>query len=238
MKRAACLLSAFFLYACASISSSPDELRRTWDGAHVRVLHGEIYAFGVMSVSSNQQALARLPQGVKFPTVVYLHGCQGMDLENASETMGALLRQGFAIIAPDSYALSNRTEACNTGNRSVWWVRAAEARYAAERVLELPWVDAENLFLVGHSEGGAGAAAYRGRQFNAIVISAYGCPDGIASSIPTLVVAADNDPQIRNVSGICVHAGDRMIFSGTQHHVLRNKDVAGRVLTFLRTYLK
>lgn len=227
------------LSGCSSISSRPDELQRTWDAAHLRVLHGDIYAFGLMRAASNQDVLSKLPPGLKLPTVIYLHGCLGLDLEKQTRTLGRLLREGFAVIAPDSYALSNRRTVCGMGDRHVFSVRAAEARYAAEKAGALHWVDASNLFLIGHSEGGAGAAAYRGEQFNAIVISGFNCADGITRRVPTLAVAYRDDKWLYNTGGFfCTGATERMILEGTSHHALREEEVAERVVGFLKSHLK
>ena len=102
---------ALFLCSCATVSSKPEELQRTWDAAHVQVLHGDTYIFGRLSAPINQQKLAKLPSELRFPTVIYLHGCAGLDWGNISNTTGALIKQGFALIAPDSFALRNRTMA-------------------------------------------------------------------------------------------------------------------------------
>ncbi len=238
MKLVPVALFAAMLVACATISSRPEELRRTWDAAQVRVLHGGIYAFGAMNAPSNQADLAKLAPGVRLPTVIYLHGCSGMDLEHQSRTMGKLLREGFAVIAPNSFALTNRSAVCGRGNRHVFSVRAAEAMFAAERARSLDWVDARNLFLIGHSEGGAGAAAYRGDQFNAIVISGFHCPDGLASGVPTLAVGYREDHQIRSAPRVCANATERFELQGTSHHALREEQVAQRVVDFLRRNLK
>ena len=233
-----CASLALFLCSCATVSSKPEELQRTWDAAHVQVLHNDIYVFGRLSAPINQQKLAKLPSDLRFPTVIYLHGCAGLDWGNISNTTGALIKQGFALIAPDSFALSNRTQTCGMGMRGTFQIRAAEAQYAAARARDLPWVDADNLFLIGHSEGGAGVAAYGGTQFNALVISGFACNDGIWSGLPTLAVAAKQDRLINPTREVCPTAQERMLIPGTQHYVLRNSDVSDRVVKFLTKYLK
>jgi len=153
--------------------------------------------------------------------------------------MGPLMKLGFAIIAPDSFARTNRYEDCygrntNTKIRQ----RAQEAKYAAEKAGDLPWVDVNNLFLIGHSEGGAGAAAYYGNQYNAIAISGNSCENGIASNIPTLVAVSRGDKQLVSPERICLRAQERIILPGSQHYMLRNKEVADRVVKFFSEHLK
>jgi hypothetical protein len=71
--------------------------------------------------------------GISIHLFAACQGCAGQDLEYQRVTIGRLQAEGFAVIAPDSFALSNRTQVCLMGDRHVWSVRAAEA---AERVLE------------------------------------------------------------------------------------------------------
>ncbi len=222
---------------CATISTEPAELQRTWEAAQVRLYAGNEYVFGLLRVASNQEQLARIPAGLKLPTVIYLHGCLGQDMGNNDTTLGRLVREGFAVIAPDSFALSNRVSVCNLGVQQVFLARAAEARYAAERASALPWVDPTNLFLIGHSEGGAGAATYTGNQFNAIVISGYHCRHGIGSGAPSLAVAYRDDPQLQGRI-VCSGATERMLLEGTSHHPMRDSEVADRVVAFIKSHIK
>jgi hypothetical protein len=71
--------------------------------------------------------------GISIHLFSACQGCAGQDLEYQRVTIGRLQVEGFAVIAPDSFALSNRTHVCLMGDRHVWSVRAAEA---AERVIE------------------------------------------------------------------------------------------------------
>ncbi len=227
----------FVLYGCAT-TSSQEEVQRTWEAAHVRVFYEDIFVSGKMHAPVNQEKLAKLPQGIKLPTVIYLHGCSGLDWSYNSNTMVPLMKLGFAIIAPDSFARTNRVNTCGQGGkRTTIRYRAAEAKFAAERAKDLPWVDANNLFLIGHSEGGKGAAAYHGDQFNAIAISGASCKNGIASNIPTLIAVSQDDAQLRSPDRICLGAEERVILPGSLHYMLRNKEVADRVIMFFTEYL-
>ncbi len=191
-----------------------------------------------MSARTNQLDLSKLPPGLRVPTVIYLHGCAGVDLEKQTATLGRLLNEGFAVIAPDSFALTDRRVVCGMGDRRVFYVRAKEAEYAAEQAKTLEWVDSRNLFLIGHSEGGAGATAFSGDQFNAIVISGWGCPDGIASGVPMLALAYSDDHQIGSTGAICPSATEVVILPGTGHHILQEPEAAERVVGFLKSHLK
>lgn len=236
MRHAVSVIGSLLLAGCAVTPAGPEQLQRTWEAAHVRLLYDDSYVFGRMSVPANQQALSRIPVGVKLPTVIYLHGCDGLDWEKASQTMGRLVTQGFALLAPDSFARSNRRASC--GRKSnVLALRVAEARHAVEQASKLPWVDVRNLFLIGHSEGGGAAAEYPGDQFNAIVVSGWGCQRGLRNRATTLVVLAGGDPWLHN-SDLCAFATHRMILDGSQHYVLRDAAAAERVVRFLKDRLK
>jgi hypothetical protein len=51
--------------------SDPAELKRTWDGAKVRIPLDS----GV--VKATMINLRSVPEGRKYPTVIYMHGCNG-----------------------------------------------------------------------------------------------------------------------------------------------------------------
>ena len=105
--------------------------------------------------------LERFGQDVRFPTVLYLHGCTGLE---SLRPLQAFARQGFAVLAPNSFARRYRPLQCRPSERTgglnvfVFDFRLTEITYALARITELDWVDRERLFLVGTSEGGLAAA--------------------------------------------------------------------------------
>jgi dienelactone hydrolase len=150
------------------------------------------------------RAVNRLPRGAMYPTVVFLHGCTGI---GNLEFLRDLGRHGFAVVAPDSFARRYRPLQCDPdtqrGGRNlfVYDFRSAELTYALERIHQLPWVDLENLFLIGASEGGVTAALFRANVFNARVIVQWTCAgaplvEGIDAprDTPILAIVRENDP--------------------------------------------
>ncbi|MDP6709593.1 MAG: hypothetical protein QF893_24915, partial [Alphaproteobacteria bacterium] len=129
----------------------------------------------------NDKALAAYlgaARGAKFPTVLYLHGCAGLD---GLTPLRAMARRGFAVVAPDSFARRFRPRQCDPatlrGGRNVYVFdfRAAEISYAVHRFRRLPWVDKQRLFMLGVSEGGLAVAQYRGDEFRARAITEWTC---------------------------------------------------------------
>jgi dienelactone hydrolase len=184
------------------------EVRRTWEAAEVLLdLGGERLLAGRMSEGWLREALSGIPAGKKFPTVIYLHGCSGMGPADF-DYMTPLARAGYAVIAPRSFARRDRPETCDprrfaavpgAPHRRVRGMRQEEILYASRRARELPWVERENFFLMGHSQGGSAAAAYAGEEFRARVISGSTCNLGVNAPAPVALLAiySENDPWLR-----------------------------------------
>jgi len=113
---------------------------------------------------------AKLPAGTKLPVVVYFHGCAGMVAASGLHLEWLEKLDGFVTIAPDSFARA-RPVFCFADHTvdislvdEVGTMRRDEINYAMRRVAALPWVDRNNIFLMGHSQGGGMVAGYRGAQ--------------------------------------------------------------------------
>lgn len=164
---------------------------------------------GGRDMASIAAALAAIPAGRKVPTVLYLHGCSGFGNSGSVNAM-MLATAGYMVVAPDSFARPGRIRTCDSKrhvsvvpravNSRVRDMRVAEIRYALVRMKELPWVDRDNLFLFGHSQGAAAAAEYRGAEFRARIVSGTRCIRGIGApaSEPMLAVFSARDPWFRD----------------------------------------
>ncbi len=197
----------------------------------------------------------RAAGAVKFPTVLYLHGCAGL---NGLTPLRAMARRGFAVVAPDSFARRFRPRQCDpvsrTGGRNVYVFdfRAAEISYALHRFRRLPWIDKRRLFMVGVSEGGLAVAQYRGDEFRARVITEWTCNGsplvrGLAAAPdePVLAVVRADDPWYTRVRGrgqrgdCGAFFGPRprsrsiVIKKGRRHDVFKDKQAIGAILDFL-----
>lgn len=204
--------------SCAAGARAADDdaaaLAATWARARI-YLPAEFNPLGSGAIggrrdwSSIAAALAAIPAGRTIPMVLYLHGCGGFGHSGSVNSM-MLAGAGYMVIAPDSFARPDRIRTCDSKrhipivpravNSRVRDMRIAELRYALSRLGEFPWVDRDNLFLFGHSQGAVAAAEYRGREFRARIVSGTRCIRGIGArrSEPMLAVFSTHDPWFRD----------------------------------------
>ncbi|MDA0338765.1 MAG: dienelactone hydrolase family protein [Proteobacteria bacterium] len=204
---------------------------------------------------ARRKALGDL-QDRKLSVVIYLHGCTGLS-SNDRDVMKALAKAGYAVIAPDSMARRYRPQQCASWNKSggynlfVFDFRQAEINFAVQQMFEQPWVDWDNLFLVGVSEGALAVAHHRGPAFRARVITQWTCHgsthvEGIdgPEDTPILSVVRRNDPwydgKDSKQSGDCgAFFGSRpgsismVLDEGKSHNVMDEPEVIQAIIHFL-----
>ena len=208
----------------------PAELTRTWEQAElILFVNGEQFegALGDLRVT---RLLASLPQGTKYPTLLYLHGCYGIDRDQSVDFWRQLARAGYAIIRPDSFARKNRPEQCGKQVSWVYEARLSEVDYALEKMRAIPWVDLNNMVLYGHSEGGVAASRYAGLAFDGVVISAASCQK-YAIRVPSLAVGSVNDEQLNGQ--FCDRAEDLLLLPGDAHQILVDPIARERIRAFI-----
>ena len=202
-----------FLLAVLLLAAACTPLRAEDDGGPEATWQGAWIAFpvefagGAESLTVKSMAAA-MDIGAKaqkiWPTVVYIHGCKGHGYSSGI-ALRVLSDAGFVVIAPNSFARKNRPETCDTTQkrriagspgRAVTAMRLEEIAYAATATPELPWVDQQNLFIYGHSQGGRVVSAYSGDGFKAVATSGSRCPAGIGAPAdkPGLYMNAARDP--------------------------------------------
>lgn len=139
-----------------------------------------------------------------MPVVVLLHGCAGIG-EHEKKWAQNLKSEGFIVVLPDSFAIPNREMNCipsshtpNVGKVPVNDLRPAEAEFAMKMIQDHVWADKRNIFLMGHSEGGAGAFLTKEVGFKGIVISGFSCgvrkKVGSADTTPFISINWEIDP--------------------------------------------
>lgn len=193
-----------------------------------------------------------------LPTVIYLHGCNGLD---DMTILKVLASAGYLVIAPDSMARHYRPMQCDpaTGrggaNTFVFDFRQTELTYAIHNTARLAWADSTNMFLLGGSEGGVAAALYRGDAFRGRVIAAWTCHGapivaGLDSQPmePVLSIVSIDDPWYNSVNtvgqgGDCgaymagrPNAHSIVLPPGEGHAVLGNVSSQRAILDFLATW--
>ena len=185
--------------------ADPDELKRTWDGAKVRI------PLNTGLIKASMINLRNVPSGRKFPTVIYMHGCNGFH-PGTDRRVDFLAKLNFAAIAPNSFARIKVPSSCEPMThkagmyRSTLIMRQNEAQYAIREARKLIWVDSKNIFLMGHSEGGITTATFTGEPVKARIIEGWGChaswPEyhglNALKTEPVLSIIGDKDPMLQN----------------------------------------
>ncbi|MEO1841479.1 MAG: dienelactone hydrolase family protein [Pseudomonadota bacterium] len=240
--------------------ASPDELDRTWQAALVRIpKQHQVYTGQISDLP-----LEALPVKEKLPTVIYLHGCSGI-WWGTYIRLDFFAENGFAVIAPASFARSKYPKSCDPAAkraglyRETLKMRQYDALNAIKNAKQLDWVDARNIFLVGFSEGGITSATIStdfDSSVSARVIEGWTCHAGwteyrginASFSEPVLALVADQDPWFQNplARGSCgrymnSENGSRSVVYSTgslkaKHSLLDDSDVQTLVLEFLRSH--
>jgi dienelactone hydrolase len=257
-----CFLPVFWLSACATMdfANAPDELALTLEDAIVAI-PAQYFKWDVPSgmftkgrMKDVAQDLTKIAGENKIPLVIYLHGCSGFGYSTSIDIQ-FLLSNGYAVLAPNSFARKYKPKSCESStytgglHRDVLFFRLAEAKYVHEKAKTLPWVDKRNIFMMGFSEGGITTAQYRLGGLAGKIILGWTCNSGWPeySGIsgprdePILAVVASNDPWFRNpwTSG---HCGSSMFFRRNAesvvvnvnfHHVQSLPEVKEKILKFL-----
>lgn len=242
--------------------SNPEELDRTWKSALFRIPDGnEVIAGTVTDLSS-----VELSSGQKrLPTIIYLHGCSGI-WSGTYTRMDVFAQSGFAVIAPASFARKKYPKSCDPVKkigglyRAVLKMRQLDALHAIREARKLSWVDPDNIFLMGFSEGGIVSATLSiesGQSVRARVIEGWTCRAGWpeyrglnrAAGEPILTLVAAGDPWFQNywTKGNCTkfintENGSRSVVYDTgplqyKHSLLDSRGVQHLVIEFLRTHI-
>jgi len=100
----------------------------------------------------------------KHPAVLYLHSGWAFDEDDWDETE-PLRKAGYVVMIP-----LLRGENGQSGHFSVFYDEITDVLAAADVLAEQPFVDAERIFIAGHSEGGTEAmlAAMSSNRFRAV----------------------------------------------------------------------
>jgi dienelactone hydrolase len=241
--------------------SSPDELDRTWQASLVRIPNKHKVFAGQISDLPYEALLDKR----KLPTVIYLHGCSGI-WWGTYIRLDFFAENGFAVIAPASFARSKYPKSCDPATkraglyRETLKMRQYDALNAIKNAKQLDWVDARNIFLVGFSEGGITSATVSTNidtTVNARVIEGWTCHAGWGEyrgsnapvSEPVLALVADQDPWFQDswTRGSCgrymnSENGSRSVVysSGSlknKHSLLDDADVQILVLEFLLAHI-
>jgi dienelactone hydrolase len=150
-----------------------------------------------------------LRQPSKYPVLVYMHGCAGLN-DDSREWARTIKNFGFIVVQPDSFAIPGRRSNCdpNAQRRQIidgfdsFKLRNQELRYARDELLRLPWLDKNKIYLMGHSEGGMTVSRTPVEGFKAVISSGFWCHRRLEikhGGAPFLFLNWENDPWFRDV---------------------------------------
>jgi len=241
----------------------PEEKMRTWNKAVVWVPTGPGKS---RRVSMRELLETFTDSDQKFPTAIYLHGCAGL-WAGSSRRMKFLADNGFLAIGPASLARKKYAQSCNHVThegglfREAVTIRRIDTAHAIERAKALSFVDADNMLLIGLSEGGVTTATFTSLQkdlsVNARVVEGWTCHSGWMDHIgvrapvsePVLSLVGVNDPWFQepylrgdcgstmnkeNGSKSIVYRSGKLSY---EHELLKYKSVQQETLAFIRKHI-
>jgi len=244
----------------ADYPKDPVEIAMTWNASMVTIPNGD---GGVISGNIGLLNSSTLTREQKLPVALYLHGCSGF-FSGDDFRMDWLARQGYATIAPDSFARSFYPDSCNVSTREAWLykptieMRQNDAAYALEQIRSFSWVDQDNVYIYGFSEGGLTAVTLNStnplHRTKARVVEGWNCISipweeytGISSpdTEPLLTLFANQDPWLlgEQITDSCANFisptnGSQSVLIdyaplNTQHTLLEALEIQEIVLNFL-----
>ena len=199
--------------AWADQATDSAELERTWLAAKVFLPKGAFqrdvpFPSDVRDLP-DLSALETKARGTRLPVVIYMHACAGFG-GDGYDTARFLVGEGYAVLAPDSFAREHKPVSCDPDklvgslHRDAVTFRVAEAIHAIRKTRGFRWVDQERFFLMGWSEGAIATAKLSGEPVTARVIEGWHCQAGddwshnrgldAPESEPVLALLAGDDP--------------------------------------------
>lgn len=237
---------------CATYAE-PEGLTSPWSRAEIHVFTERTgYIFGRPGDKYVLRRLAEIPPGEQLPTVVYLHGSKIGGCRVAKGHAELLNGAGYAVIMPNTCAHKDYYDPCDPvtyrchGEGLIVRMRLADLRHALEQIRKLAWVDQENLFLMGFSEGGYTAAAYPGNEFRGVIVIGTTCHFGVRAplSTPVMSIRSAGDPWVMPYTSRCERKGvaretplESVIIPGVAaHNVVVYREAREAILDFLKRY--
>jgi len=243
------------LAGCVTLGAGDEApLERVWQATRVWLPS----APGVSGhrVREVERALEAIPAETRWPVVIYVHGCHGLD-DDLTQWAGVLTAAGYAVVAPAASTRGERAPRCNDatlyGRDDLvdFARRAAEVRYAHRQLLMLRWVVPQSVFLFGFDHGGVIVADWRQRDVAGYIVTGWTCtsPDmrhGLFTppDRPVLAIRWAEDPLFRDPAwnGDCeAHLAERpgsrsLVLEGRGHSTATSPEARAAVLRFLHAH--
>ena len=125
--------------------------------------------------------------GKKAPLVIYMHG-SGRSIDQSIYPPKLkwnydyslwFTQAGYIFIALDSYAIQNRPSYSSPVSRDKYKevndIRQAEITQASENIIKKSFVNINEMYLLGISEGAVAAARYSGKEFKGRMVLSWSC---------------------------------------------------------------
>lgn len=239
------IIIAFFAVGVSDASDmSRYDVSKAWDKAVVYVPN-QFFTKTVETVEVEKP----------MPVVVFLHGCGGIH-DHERRWAEEIKAAGYIVVLPNSFGIPGREVNCisetstpNIGKVPVNDLRPAEAEYAASKVKEMKWADKDNIFLMGHSEGGMGAYLTKELGFKGIIVSGFPCSVrrrvGSEHGTPFLAINWERDPYFENTNYPYAQCSDRpfwktridtnqLVLPGKGHATAYERSAREAVLKFIK----
>lgn len=233
-----------------TFSSTVKGIEKSWEDAVV-FLPGKTFSTTASKVNLDK----------KYPVVIYLHGCAGIMPSHDYGWAKEITKHGFIVVMPDSFAIPKRPSNCDTATAttgffpSAYLIRTSEIAYAYQQLAKTSWVDMNNIFLMGFSEGAVATARSEFKGFNGAIIMGWTCTSRdpqfngifVPKKTPVLALAYSDDrwhPLGSPWYGKCSDKGQgrdnvtQLNFVGTEHQTLLAPGAVPAVDKFLLDNLK
>ncbi|AXX93371.1 hypothetical protein CPU12_08430 [Malaciobacter molluscorum LMG 25693] len=199
----------------------------------------------------------------KYPVLFFMHGSAG--LAYGKKYKDEVLKENFIFFAPNSFKIKNRptykTPTKLKNYEQVHKLRLAEIFYNIKKLKEFEFIDFNNIFLMGSSEGAHAVSKYKGNEFKGRIIAAYSCEKnyysndfkiGAKKKDPILNIIGTQDEYFssyskyenKEVTGNCASAllkyknAKVVILPKTKHNVIENQYTIPEVINFLKFHTK
>jgi dienelactone hydrolase len=188
-------------------------------------------------------AAKHIKPGAKTPAVLVLHGCSGLSYGDR-EYRRYFINSGYAVFEPNSFARPGREPCTEDTWDESYRMRVEELKQALIEIRKLPWVDQDQLFLMGISEGGAVAAGWSQNDFAGHIILAASCWDqkdripAAPLNIPVLAAIGEKDRWGKGAScNTKTHApgSNSIVIKDAPHGMSDRPEVGKAVNDFLLT---
>jgi dienelactone hydrolase len=162
-------------------ANNPEQLQRVWNNTLVIFPQNP---GGISGRISTIDVIVERYKPTKHPVVIFLHGCAGLHMTSPqiSRMMRAFTDAGYVVFAPNSLDRPHDpycTGVANPSNTDKFMIskRIGELLMVRERIKAFSWVDQDNVFAAGHSQGAWGISQYTGTEFRGLAVMGYPCTD-------------------------------------------------------------